>query len=48
MLQTEQEASIAICSDSQAVIKGLQSVRTTSSLVVSMHLKNRHCSTMSG
>jgi len=33
-LQSEQDASIAICSDSQAALKALQSAKTTSSLVV--------------
>ena len=32
-LQSEQDASIAICSDSQAELKALQSAKTTSSLV---------------
>ena len=32
-LQSEQDASIAICSDSQAALKALQSAKTTSSLV---------------
>jgi len=32
-LQSEQDASIAICSDSQAVLRALQSAKTTSSLV---------------
>jgi len=32
-LQSEQDASIAMCSDSQAALKALQSAKTTSSLV---------------